>query len=248
MVDPRTSIIEERLKGVKEIIAIASGKGGVGKSLVASVLALSLARDGHEVGLLDLDFTGPSTHFILGIRDAQPREERGILPPVVHGLKYMSITYYSGMRPVPLRGADVSNTLIEVLSVTIWGDLDFLILDMPPGIGDATLDLLRLVRGIRFVVVTTASQLAFETVRKLVTLLGELGVPTIGIVENMKMDSSDRIRRQVLDLGTRFLGEIPYDPKVEEAMGDAERLLATDFAKGVRHIRDRIRAFEGCGR
>jgi ATP-binding protein involved in chromosome partitioning len=240
LTDPRLSVIEERLKGIDEIIAIASGKGGVGKSLVASVLALTLARDGNEVGLLDLDFTGPSTHIILGVKGIQPTEDRGVLPPVVHGLKYMSITYYSGESPVPLRGVDTSNALIELLSVTRWGALDFLVLDMPPGIGDATLDLLRLVRRIRFVVVTTPSQLAFETVRKLIALLEELKVPVVGIVENMKTDSSDSIQRRALEIGTRFLGEIPYDPEVESAIGDVGKLMGTRFTKAVEQIRNEM--------
>ena len=196
MVDPRESIIAERLKDVKSVVAVSSGKGGVGKSLVASTLALLLARKGFRVGLFDLDFTSPSTHVILGIKGVQPTEDRGIVPPVVCGFEYMSLVYYSGDYVAPLRGADVSNALIELLSVTRWGGLDVLVLDMPPGIGDATLDLLRLVKGVRFLVVTTSSQLAFETVKKLVALLEELHVPVVGVVENMKMDKSNAIRRK----------------------------------------------------
>lgn len=240
MVDPRLNIIEERFSEVDEIIAVASGKGGVGKSLVASILALTLAREGNEVGLLDLDFTGPSTHIILGVGHIQPKEDRGIVPPVVHSLKYMSIIYYSGDRSVPLRGVDTSNALIEVLSLTKWGSLDYLIFDMPPGIGDVTLDLLRLIKRINFLVVTTSSQIAFETVKKLVLLLGELKVPILGVVENMKMSNSDRIQRRSIELGTRFLGEIPYDPKLEEVIGDVDALLKTDFAKAVGLIKSNM--------
>jgi len=189
MVDPRTSIIEDRLRDIERIIAVSSGKGGVGKSLVASTLALILAEKGYKVGLFDLDFSSPSTHLILDIKGVQPKEERGIVPPNVHGLKYMSIVYYSGEYALPLRGADTSNALIELLSVTRWENLDFLVIDMPPGIGDATLDLLRFIRKIEFLIVTTPSQLAFETVRKLVSLLKELKIPIIGVVENMKMEN-----------------------------------------------------------
>jgi len=241
MVDPRTSIIAERMRGIGRIIAVSSGKGGVGKSLVAATLALTLAKKGYQVGLFDLDFTSPSTHMILGIESVKPKEEKGIVPPIVHGIKYMSMIYYSGEHVSPLRGADVSNALIELLSITKWGKLDFLVIDMPPGIGDATLDLIRLIKNIEFLIVTTPSQLAFETVRKLVSLLKELKIPAIGIVENMKMNNSKTIQQQTMKLGVEFLGEIPYDPKVEEAIGNINKLLNTIVAEKVENISDPLR-------
>lgn len=240
MVDPRTSIISVRLGNVGRIVAVSSGKGGVGKSLVASTLALALTKQGYEVGLFDLDFTSPSTHVILGIEGVQPKEDKGIVPPVVNGLRYMSIVYYSGDYASPLRGADVSNALIELLSITRWGKLDFLVIDMPPGIGDATLDLIRLIKNIEFLVVTTSSQLAFETVRKLVKLLKELKVPVAGVVENMKMGDSKNIQQQTRKLGLIFLGEIPYDTQVEEAIGNKNRLASTVLAKKVEEIASKI--------
>jgi len=236
LVDPRTSVINERLKRIDRIIAVSSGKGGVGKSLVASTLALALARKGCKVGLFDLDFTSPSTHIILGVKDAQPKEDKGIVPPVVKGLEYMSLVYYSADYTTPLRGADVSNALIELLSVTRWSALDFLVIDMPPGIGDAVLDLIRLVKRIEFLIVTTPSQLAFETVKKLVSLLQNLKVPIIGVVENMKMSNAKSIRQQTEKLGLKFLAEIPYDPKVEESIGDETKLFDTALAKKIRGI------------
>jgi ATP-binding protein involved in chromosome partitioning len=240
MVDPRASIIGERMRGIGRIIAVSSGKGGVGKSLVAATLALALVKKGCKVGLFDLDFTSPSTHVILGIEGVQPKEEKGILPPVVHGIKYMSIIYYSGEYAAPLRGADVSNALIELLSITRWDKLDFLVIDMPPGIGDATLDLIRLIKNIEFLVVTTPSQLAFETVRKLVTLLKELKIPVIGVVENMKMNDSRTIQQRSRKLSLNFLEEIPYDVKVEQAIGSTNKLLNTALAKKVERVASKI--------
>jgi ATP-binding protein involved in chromosome partitioning len=240
MVDPRTSIIDERMRGIGRIIAVSSGKGGVGKSLVAATLALTLAKKGYKVGLFDLDFTSPSTHIILGIEGVKPKEEKGIVPPIVHGIKYMSIIYYSGEYVSPLRGADVSNALIELLSITRWERLDFLVMDMPPGIGDATLDLIRLIRNIEFLIVTTPAQLAFETVRKLVSLLKELKIPVIGVVENMRMNNSKTIQQRTMKLGVEFLEEIPYDTKLEEAIGNANKLLGTTFAKKVQQIASKI--------
>ena len=236
MVDPRTSVITERLSGIGRIIAVSSGKGGVGKSLIASTLALSLAQKGFKVGLFDLDFTSPSTHIILGIEDIHPKEEKGIIPPEVHGLKYMSIVYYSRDFAVPLRGFDVSNALIELLSITIWGKLDYLILDMPPGIGDVTLDLIRLMPKTQFLIVTIPSQLAFETVKKLVSLLKEMKIPVIGVVENMKMDESREICRETEKLNLKFLIGIPYDSRVELAMRDVRKLLKTIFAERVEKL------------
>jgi ATP-binding protein involved in chromosome partitioning len=236
VVDPRISVINERLSRTKRIIAVSSGKGGVGKSMVATTLALTLARSGCKVGLFDLDFTSPSTHIILNAPKAQLKEEKGIVPPKVHGLEYMSLVYFVGDKPAPLRGADVSNALIELLSVTRWGTLDFLVIDMPPGIGDAVLDLVRLIRRIEFLIVTTPSLLAFETVKKQVNLLCELNMPIIGIVENMKMNKANGVRVATEKLGLRYLGTIQFDPRVEDAIGNTTSLMSTAVGKTIQEV------------
>ncbi len=229
MTDPRPGLISRRLEGVNEIIAVSSGKGGVGKSIVASTLALHLAEKGHRVGLLDLDFTSPATHVILGIDGLFPEEEYGIIPPVAHGIKYMSITFFALDKPAPLRGADVSDAIIELLAITRWGDLDRLVIDLPPGLGDATLDVIRFVEGIRFLVVTTPSKVAYETVRKQLTLLKRLRVPVIGVVENMTRKPSDYVSLNVENDGALYLGAIGYDEGLEESIGDEARLKETKF-------------------
>ncbi|RLI19387.1 ATP-binding protein [Candidatus Bathyarchaeota archaeon] len=240
MVDPRIAVISERIKEIGNIVAVSSGKGGVGKSLVASILALTLARKNLKVGLFDLDFTSPSTHLILGVENLTPKEEKGIIPPEVYGLKYMSIVYYSGEYASPLRGEDISNALIELLAITRWGKLDFLIIDMPPGISDATLDLIRFVNGIKFLIVTTPSKLAFETVRKLVNMLKELKIPIVGIIENMKMHNSQFIRLQAENYKIEFLGEVPFDNYLENSIGDVNKLLETTFAKKIEEISEKV--------
>ncbi len=242
MSDPRTAIIGERLKTVKSVIAVSSGKGGVGKSLVASVLALSLARKGCAVGFLDLDFTSPSSHVILDVGKQLPKEEKGLVPPIVHGLRYMSVVYYSAGRATPLRGSEATDVLVELLAVTKWGKLDYLVLDMPPGLGDVTLDLLRFVGGVKFLVVTTPSKLAFETVRKLLDLLKEAKVAVLGVVENMKADDSTWIKGQVERMGIPYLGTIPYDSKIEENIGDIEGLLRTRFGEATSELSGKIEA------
>ncbi|MGD0644334.1 MAG: P-loop NTPase [Candidatus Bathyarchaeia archaeon] len=242
MVDPRTSVISERLSRIRRIIAVSSGKGGVGKSMVATTLALTLAHNGRKVGLFDLDFTSPSTHIILGAQNTQPKEEKGIIPPTVRGLEYMSLIYFVGDNPAPLRGADVSNALIELLSITQWGTLDFLVIDMPPGIGDAVLDLVRLIKRIEFLIVTTPSLLAFETVKKQVSLLFELNMPIIGVIENMKRNEAKAVAKETGTLGLRFLGEIPFDPQVENAIGNETKLLNTAIGKKIKKVADIILA------
>ena len=240
MADPRISIIEERLRNIKHIIAVSSGKGGVGKSLVASILALILARKGFNVGLFDLDFTSPSTHLILGVEGLMPEEDKGVVPPLTNGIRYMSITYYSGENVSPLRGSDISNALIELLAITRWNSLDYLIIDMPPGISDSTLDLLRLVRRVKFLIVTSPSKLAFETVRKLIALLREMNFPIIGLIENMDMKGSPYIREMAERLRINYLGSIPFDFALEDALGDVDALLKTKFSESLMKIVDEI--------
>ena len=240
MSDPRTAIINERLKGIKNIIAVSSGKGGVGKSLVASILALSLANKGYKVGFLDLDFTSPSSHIVLDIGREQPKEVKGVVPPKVHGICYMSVIYYSAGHAAPLRGFEATDVLIELLAVTKWGKLDLLVLDMPPGLGDVTLDLLRFIKNIKFLVVTTPSKLAFETVRKLIDLLKESRVQILGVVENMHLNESTWIRHQVELKGVHYFGAVPYDSRLEENIGNIEGLLETKFSIAMKEISEKI--------
>jgi ATP-binding protein involved in chromosome partitioning len=212
---------------------VSSGKGGVGKSMVATTLALSLAEQGQRVGLLDLDFTSPSTHIILGVEGLYPEEEYGIIPPMAHGIEYMSIVHYCHDDPAPLRGEDVSNAIIELMAITRWGDLDTLIVDMPPGIGDATLDTLRLIPRIEFIVVTVPSVVAFQSVKRLLLLLKDLKTPVIGVLENMVMSPSRYIEDEAQNLGLKYLGSIDYDEKLEAAIGNPAKLLGTKFGKSV---------------
>lgn len=235
MSDPRIDIIDIRLEKIKKIIAVSSGKGGVGKSVVASTLALNLRDKGYKVGLFDLDFTSPSTHVILGVSGLYPEEEYGIIPPDAHGIKYMSITYYSLDKPAPLRGVDMSEAIIELLAITKWGELDYLVIDMPPGLGDATLDMIRFVKEINFLVVTTPSKVAFETVRKQLVLLKELNVPVIGVVENMQMKPSDYVKDQ-LEGNVTYLGSIGYDQDLEDSFGDVEKVKESDFYASVKKL------------
>lgn len=224
----RTSVIERRLKDVKRVISVASGKGGVGKSLVASTLALNLAGKGKKVGLLDLDLYGPSSHIILGVNDFNfPKEDKGIIPPKINGINFMSIVYFSEDKPSPFRGVDTTNIIIELLAITQWGELDYLIIDMPPGIGDEVLDVIRYIKKSEFLVVSTPSKVAMGTVGKLLRILGELKLPVIGVIENMKMNDSSYVKDEVKRLNMPYIGSISFDSGIEDAIGDTVLLSKT---------------------
>ncbi|KYK25868.1 ATP-binding protein [Thermoplasmatales archaeon SG8-52-1] len=239
--DPRISVIGKRLSKIKRIIAVASGKGGVGKSLIASTLALKLSKKGYNVGLLDLDLYGPSSHVILGVTNYSfPEEEKGILPHKVDDIKFISIVYFTEDKPAPLRGMDITNIIIELLSIIQWGNLDFLIIDMPPGIGDETLDVIKLVKKCEFLVVTTPSKVSIVAVSKLLKILKELKLPIIGVIENMQMKSSDFIKTNVSKLDISYLNSIKLDKNLEESIGVPKKLLITDFMKDFEKIIEKI--------
>jgi ATP-binding protein involved in chromosome partitioning len=234
--DPRLSVIDRRLSGIKRIIAVTGGKGGIGKSLTSSLLALTLSRMGYRVGLLDLDLSAPSTHVILGIDGVYPKEEYGIIPPVVHGIAFMSIIYFTGNEPAPLRGEDITNAMLELLAITQWGSLDFLIVDMPPGIGDASMDVIRWLKRAEFLVMTTASKVALETVKKVIKMLEELHKPIIGVIENMKMRESFAVRDALNEFTVPLLGAINFEMPLEDSIGDAHALVETEAAARLKEL------------
>jgi len=239
--DPRIGVIEKRLKNIKRIISVASGKGGVGKSLVASALSLNLAKKGHKVGLLDLDLFGPSSHIILGVeKDKFPKEEKGIIPPKIDGINFMSIVYFTEDKPSPFRGVDISNIIIELLAITQWGELEYLIIDMPPGIGDETLDIIRLVKRSEFLVITTPSIVSMGAVGKLLNILKELNLPIIGVIENMKMTDSKLVNDSVSKMDLKYLGYISFDSNIEDSIGYTNKLLKCDFMKDLNKVIDKI--------
>ena len=239
--DPRLSVIDKRLSKIKRIIAVASGKGGVGKSLIASTLALNLSKKGYKVGLLDLDLYGPSSHVILGVKDYSfPEEEKGILPHKIDDINFMSIVYFTEDKPAPLRGIDITNIIIELLSITQWGELDYLIIDMPPGIGDETLDVIKLVKNSEFLVITTPSKVAIAAVEKLLKILKELKLPILGVVENMQMKQSDFINESVSKMKISYLSSIKFDKNLEESIGRPDKLLDAVFMKDLDRIIGKI--------
>lgn len=232
--DPRPSIIADRLAPVKRILLVGSGKGGVGKTLVASTLALAAADLGLKAGIFDADFYNPSVHVVLGLSGAKPAEDRGVVPPVAAGVKVMTPAFYAGDGAMPLRGPEVTDAMIELLTITRWGELDLLLVDLPPGTGDEVLEATRLMERAEALLVTTPSRLALNGAVRLASLLRALGTKVIGAVENMAGLGGLDVRERLSGSGIRYLGSLPLDPAVERCMGDPRALLETSFADGVR--------------
>ena len=241
MIDPREIAINARLEKVKRIIPVVSGKGGVGKSLLSTTLALALAEKGHKVGLLDLDFHGASDHVILGFEPKEfPEEDKGVVPPTVHGIKFMTIAYYTENRPTPLRGKEISDALIELLTITRWDELDYLIIDMPPGLGDQLLDVLRFLKRGEFLVVATPSKLSLNVVEKLIQLLLEEKHKILGVVENMKLDNEENVTKLAERYNVPYLAGIPFYSELESKIGNVEELMKTEFAERIRELAGRL--------
>jgi ATP-binding protein involved in chromosome partitioning len=225
--DPRPSIVGKRLAAVKRIIAVTGWKGGIGKSVTAAALAMLLVKKGFRTGLLDLDFAGASAHVVLGAGALFPKEEMGIEPPLAAGVKFMSVSFFSDNKAVPLRGANVSDAILELLAVTQWGELDFLIIDMPPGINDAALDVIRLLPKTEVLAVTVPSIMARSVLERSLALYRRLKVPVLGVIVNMGRGKAERSFAR---------WRLRYDEGLERALGRPAKILKTKFAKDLGKI------------
>lgn len=226
MSDPRLLVIPRRLRGVRKIVAVMSSKGGVGKTIIATLLAARSASRGFKTGLLDLDFTNPSTHIVLGIDpySLEYREEKGIEPPLVKGIRYMSIALFTGDNPTPLRGEAIDDAFKELLAITRWGELDLLFIDTPPGISNIHLNLLSYLGDhTEILLVATPSPLAVKSVEKLVKILVEGGYRIVGLVENMS--NGKKLEKLCKKYSLKHITSIPYIEGVDERMGDINCLL-----------------------
>ena len=177
----------KNLEGVRNIIAITSGKGGVGKSMVAATMAVALARKGYRVGFVDIDIYGPSAAVLFGAQRGvrQNRETGALLPAQVAGLSLMSFSFLAGDTPALVRGPIVSRYVQQLILQTEWGDLDYLFIDTPPGTGDIHITLSQIVPVTGSVIVTTGHDLSVVDVAKGIIMLEKIAIPVLGIVENM---------------------------------------------------------------
>jgi len=262
------------LQGIKNIVAVASGKGGVGKSTVAANLALAWAQQGARVGVLDADIYGPSQPLMLGLTGQRPSAPDGkhLEPLASHGVVAMSIGFLvDAEQPMVWRGPMVTQALSQLLSDTHWGELDYLVVDMPPGTGDIQLTLAQRVPVAGAVIVTTPQDIALADARKGLKMFEKVSVPVLGIVENMSVHvcsncghvehifgsgGGERMARQY---GVKLLGELPLDghireetdggrPTVIAAPGSARAKAYLEMARRTaaalaRRARDRSAAF-----
>ena len=232
--DPREAIVRDRLSSVRRVIAFASSKGGVGKTCVACASALALRELGYRVGLLDLDITNPTAHIVLGVdpRGAQIEEEKGVKPVKARGIEFMSPALFTRGEPSPLRGSEIHDAILEILAVTRWGELDFLLIDAPPGMADEILDALKYVPRIEFVIVATPSPLSIDSVKRFTKFLVDEGARVLGLVENMGSGELEPLSRA---LGVKYLGYVPYDPELDRAIAEG-RIDQTRFYAKIRDI------------
>ena len=218
------------IPGVKNIVAVSSGKGGVGKSTVAVNLAVALAQDGAKVGLMDADVYGPNVPMMLGATGTQPEViGNRLIPTVAHGIKMISMALLVPPdKPMILRGPMLHGVVRQFLSDVNWGELDYLIVDMPPGTGDVQLSLAQLVPVQGAVLVTTPQEVSLSDVRRAVKMFETVNVPVLGVIENMSyfVAPDTGIRYEIFgrgggqrladEYGLNFLGQVPIGLEVRE--------------------------------
>ena len=246
------------LPDVRNVVPVASGKGGVGKTTVATNLATALAETGARVGLLDADIYGPNVPGMIGI-EAKPglSEDGKIVPPEADGIKLMSMAFLSedDTDPAMLRGPMIDKLLSELIEETDWGHLDYLLVDLPPGTGDEQLTLLQSVPVTGAVVVTTPEDIALEDVRKGIRMFHDRGTPVLGVVENMsafrcpscgdehELYGSGGGADVAAEFDVPLLAEIPMDPEIRSG-SDADKpvtvLQGTPTADRFFDLRDRV--------
>ena len=243
---------QNQVPGIRHVVAIASGKGGVGKSTVSVNVACSLQRLGAAVGLLDCDIYGPSIPLMMGINQRPTiSDEEKMVPPANYGVKLMSIGFLlDGDQPVIWRGPMINKTIQQFVTAVEWGQLDYLLVDLPPGTGDAQLSLCQTVPLDGGVIVTTPQEASLGVVRKGIAMFQKVNVPILGIVENMSYyttPSGERVeifghgggRLEAQRLNVPFLGEVPIFTEIREGgdrglpvvVSDAQAPPARAFAK-----------------
>lgn len=247
------------IEGVKHIVAVASGKGGVGKSTVTANLALAMAAEGYRVGLLDADIYGPSQAQMLGIGEGvrpQMAGENSFRPLEAHGIQAMSMAFMVDINePMVWRGPMVAGAFQQLLSQTAWEDLDYLFIDMPPGTGDIQLTLAQKVPVSGAVIVTTPQDIALLDARKGIEMFRKVSVPVLGVVENMslhvcsKCGHSEPIfgegggERIASQYDTRLLGQLPLQLAIrEQADGGRPTVVAEPNGDVAHTFREMARA------
>ena len=237
---PRIETAGETLAGVKSVIAVASGKGGVGKSTIAANLAVALARQGFKVGLLDADIYGPSLPTLFGVKDKPVMRDAKIVPQEAFGVRLMSIGFLiDPEQAVAWRGPMVMGAVRQLISDVDWGELDYLLVDTPPGTGDTHISLIQTKRLSGAVIVSTPQEMALADMRRGVHLFRQTQTPVIGVIENMAwLEGPDGTRQYLFGEGgarkaaealeAPFLGAVPLYPDLRQGSDDGLPLAASD--------------------
>ena len=243
-----------QLPATTRVIAVASGKGGVGKSSLTVNIAAALAASGHEVGVLDADIYGHSVPYMLGVNQRPVAVDRMIVPPIGHGMKLMSIGFFlDENEPVMWRGPMLHRALEQFLQDVHWGEVDVLLVDMPPGTGDVSISLGQLLPRAEAVVVTTPQPLAQEVAARAAAMAQKTGMRLVGVVENMSSDvfgfgGGDRLAEQ---LRVPLLGRVPLDARVRASADEGMPIVLADPgsepAVKIRRIADAIDASRAGG-
>ena len=256
--------VQDGLKDVKHIIAVASGKGGVGKSTTAVNLALALAADGSRVGIVDADIYGPSLPMMLGVTDGTRPEvfdEKYFLPVEAHGIKSMSMGYLvTEQTPMVWRGPMASGALMQILTQTHWGELDYMVVDMPPGTGDIQLTLAQKAQLAGAVIVTTPQDIALLDARKAVEMFNKVSIPVLGIVENMAVHRCSQCGHEehifgegggqqvASECGAEVLGSLPLSLEIRKqtdagtppVIADSDSVTAQYYRKIATQIKAKV--------
>jgi ATP-binding protein involved in chromosome partitioning len=228
------------IPGIQNIVAIGSGKGGVGKTTVSVNVAIALSRLGNRVGLLDADVYGPNVPLMMGVSEAPLTDGQRIRPIIKEGLRVMSMGFLNpGDKPLVWRGPMLHNVMQQFLRQVEWGELDYLIIDLPPGTGDVQLSLMQSTKLTGAVVVTTPSDVSLEDARKAVNMFHQVKVPILGMVENMSYliapQSKERIdvfghgagKKTAEVMNVPFLGELALIPEIRKG-GDSGKPVSLE--------------------
>lgn len=219
--------VRKKLNQIGDVILVGSGKGGVGKSMIASAIAICLSKQGMKTGLFDIDLHGASIPNYLGLRPPLRSGKNGLEPKKLGRLKAMSIAFFAGDNPVPIRGIEKEGLIAQLMALTNWGELDHLVVDLPPGTGDEVLSAFSLFSGkCRLLLVTTPSKYAFNVVSLMCKLAERERVPLAGVVLNMSYMLSGgrrvyplgraRLNRLKDIIGARIIAEVPLEPRMNE--------------------------------
>src|SRR5918912_531688 len=262
VMEGRALSMDELLPGVKNILAVASGKGGVGKTTVSVNLALALAKTGAKVGLLDADIYGPSVPLMLGLKASPEVINNKIQPPVSDHVKVISMGFFyeQSQQAGIYRGPIISGIVKQFLTDVNWGDLDYLIIDLPPGTGDAPLTIAQTIPITGILIVTTPQDVAMNVAVKAIGMFNKLNVPIVGVVENMSYLVCPHCNEQISlfgkgggkrisdDFKIPFIGEIPLHPRIMESsdlgkpsvVSEPDSIQAHAFTKTAKVVTGRI--------